>query len=160
MIKNKPRGLRNNNPLNIIRTKSKWLGMINEQTDLRFCQFSDMRWGWRAAFYLLCKVYYGKHKLTTPEQIINRWAPPEDGNNTIRYIEHVCQITGFYTCEHLGDPEKNPAMWMALAWAMARVENGPQPHIDPVPMLQGWRLLWSNVKREDETKTVENDENL
>ena len=159
MIKNKEsRGLRNNNPLNIIRTKSKWVGLCELQEDLRFCQFQDLRWGWRAAFYLLTKVYYGKYNINTVEGIISRWAPDNE-NDTIKYVEYVCKVTGFYSCEVLGSPEKNPAMWMALAYAMAKMENGSHAFIDPVPMLQGWRLLFK-VDKDEESSSVEHDENL
>ena len=33
------RGIRNNNPLNIRRSKDKWQGMKALQTDAQFCQF-------------------------------------------------------------------------------------------------------------------------
>ena len=56
-----PRGIRNNNPLNIRRTKtSSWMGMREEQTDKSFCQFTTLRYRWRAAFMLL-KLYYAQH---------------------------------------------------------------------------------------------------
>ena len=59
----------------------------------------------------------------------------------------------------LGSPEKNPAMWMALAYAMAKMENGSHAFIDPVPMLQGWRLLFK-VDKDDEDTSVDHDDNL
>ena len=54
-----PRGIRNNNPLNIRRTaKDQWKGLRAQQTDASFCQFERMEYGWRAAFYLLTRTYY------------------------------------------------------------------------------------------------------
>ncbi len=50
---NIPRGIRNNNPLNIEHSQSKWQGMAVEQTDKRFVQFKSMTWGIRAAFKTL-----------------------------------------------------------------------------------------------------------
>ena len=47
---NIPRGIRNNNPLNIERSKSKWQGLAEHQRDPRFAQFKSMTWGIRAAF--------------------------------------------------------------------------------------------------------------
>ena len=36
--KQQPRGIRNNNPLNMVRTRrSKWVGMRPQQTDKMFC---------------------------------------------------------------------------------------------------------------------------
>jgi len=104
-------------------------------------------------------VYFGKYNLNTVEGIISRWAPDNE-NDTIKYIGYVVyKVTGFYSCEVLGSPEKNPAMWMALAYAMAKMENGPHAYIDPVPMLQGWRLLFK-MDKDDENTSVDHDENL
>lgn len=53
-----PRGIRNNNPLNIRRTaKDQWQGLRAQQTDANFCQFESLEYGWRAAFYLLTRTY-------------------------------------------------------------------------------------------------------
>ena len=77
MAKNKPRGLRNNNPLNIRITKKqlsgegRWQGMSAAQQDPYFCQFVSMKWGWRAAFVLLTKTYYHIRRLFTIRQIIS-----------------------------------------------------------------------------------------
>ena len=44
-----PRGIRNNNPLNIRRTaKDQWKGLRAQQTDASFCQFESLEYGWRA----------------------------------------------------------------------------------------------------------------
>ena len=50
-----PRGLRNNNPLNIEKTKggNPWRGEIVPSKDSRFAQFTTMAYGYRAAFKLL-----------------------------------------------------------------------------------------------------------
>ena len=59
-----PRGIRNNNPLNIRRTaKDQWKGLRAQQTDASFCQFERLEFGWRAAFYLLTRTYYYKYRL-------------------------------------------------------------------------------------------------
>ena len=52
-----PRGIRNNNPLNIRRSKDQWQGMKKEQTDGAFCQFENLAYGWRASFMLLTRTY-------------------------------------------------------------------------------------------------------
>ena len=103
-----PRGMRNNNPLNIRRGKTPWVGEVqyieriatdksgNEcktrEYDRSFCQFSELKYGWRAAFYILRK-YIEKYKCNTIEKIINRWAPPSE-NNTVNYIALVCRYAG------------------------------------------------------------------
>lgn len=81
------RGIRNNNPANI-RRGCNWQGLAKKQTDKEFCQFVSMTWGVRALLVTL-RTYVVKHKLHTIREIIHRWAPPEDGNATDRYIAYV-----------------------------------------------------------------------
>lgn len=81
------RGIRNNNPANI-RRGCNWKGLAKVQTDKKFCQFTTMTWGVRALLVTL-RTYVVKHHLHTVREIINRWAPPSDGNNTEMYIEFV-----------------------------------------------------------------------
>lgn len=81
------RGIRNNNPANI-RRGCNWKGLTEKQTDREFCQFVTMTWGVRALLVTL-RTYVVKHKLHTIPQIIERWAPPQDGNATNRYIEFI-----------------------------------------------------------------------
>ena len=133
-----PRGIRNNNPLNIRRSKNQWQGMRREQTDPAFCQFETLDWGWRAAFKLLTRTYYHQYRLYTIRTIISRWAPPNE-NNTRVYIENVSRLTGIAPDEPLGIPSDKPARWIALGLAMAIQENG-QTSIDYFAMLRGWSL--------------------
>ena len=81
------RGIRNNNPANI-RRGCNWRGLADKQTDSAFCQFESMVWGVRALLVTL-RTYVVKHKRRTIPQIIERWAPPQDGNDTMRYIKYV-----------------------------------------------------------------------
>lgn len=81
------RGIRNNNPANI-RHGCNWKGLIRQQKDREFCQFVTMTWGVRALLVTL-RTYVVKHHLHTVREIITRWAPPSDGNNTEAYIKFV-----------------------------------------------------------------------
>lgn len=81
------RGIRNNNPANI-RRGCNWKGLAEKQTDKEFCQFVTMTWGVRALLVTL-RTYVRKYHLHTVREIITRWAPPSDGNNTEKYIEFV-----------------------------------------------------------------------
>ena len=85
---NLPRGFRNNNPLNI-RKGSNWKGLAPVQSDKSFCVFSEMRYGIRAALYLLLK-YYSKYHLHTLYNLIHRWAPPFE-NHTMFYCKLVAK---------------------------------------------------------------------
>ena len=163
-----PRGLRNNNPLNIRLSKDKWQGqrppstssvangdslpfvgseshsVIPLKTPVApegkkvFCQFEAMEYGWRAAFRLLCHTYYGKYKLRTIRDIISRWAPPKE-NNTPAYIRYVSDYTGIWPDRELGDPKTHPVQWLMIGFAMAVMENGTA-NINSIPMLKGWEM--------------------
>ena len=134
-----PRGIRNNNPLNIRRTaKDQWKGLRAQQTDASFCQFESLEYGWRAAFYLLTRTYYHKYRLYTIRMIINRWAPPNE-NLTSTYIANVSRLTGILPDEPIGIPSDQQARWMAVGVAMAIQENGTDS-LDYFAMLRGWGL--------------------
>ena len=136
-----PRGIRNNNPLNIRRTgKDQWKGLSKTQNDRGFCQFESMEWGWRAAFYLLTRTYFQKHGLQTIRGIISRWAPPQDHNDTEAYIRNVSRRTGIGPDEPIGIPSEKPSRWMMLGVAMAIQECGTDS-LDWFAMLRGWELL-------------------
>ena len=147
-----PRGIRNNNPLNIRLSKDKWQGQINGKGNIDgnsslsseraggeavFCQFSSMEFGWRAAFVILCKTYYGKYKLRTIRDIVSRWAPAKE-NNTEAYIRHVSDYTGIGPDRDLGDPQTHPTNWLLIGYAMAVMENGKT--LPPIPMIKGFSL--------------------
>ena len=118
-----PRGIRNNNPLNIRRSKDQWKGLSKTQNDRSFCQFETLEYGWRAAFYLLTRTYYHKYRLYTIRMIIQKWAPPHE-NNTEAYISNVSRLAGIPPDEPIGIPMESPARWMMVAAAMAIQENG------------------------------------
>ena len=139
-----PRGIRNNNPLNIRRSaKDQWKGLRAQQTDVAFCQFETMDYGWRAAFYLLTRTYYHRYRLYTIRGIVQKWAPAIE-NNTKVYIANVARLTGIDPDEPLGIPSDKPARWMAVAAAMAIQECGPQP-LDYFALLRGWTLCRDDV---------------
>ena len=138
-----PRGIRNNNPLNIRRGKDQWKGMAEAQNDRAFVQFKSLDYGWRAAFYLLTRTYYHKYRLYTIRMIINKWAPPNE-NLTSTYIENVCRLTGIAPDEPIGIPSDQPQRWMALGVAMAIQENGTDS-LDYFAMLRGWGLCRDDV---------------
>ena len=132
-----PRNIRNNNPLNIRRSKDKWQGLDAKQNDPSSFKFESMAMGWRAAFVILTKTYYHKYRLFTIRKIISRWAPSVE-NDTEAYVKRVSDLTGIDPDEPLGIPSLYPSRWMAVGLAMAIVEGGRQPAV--FPMMQGWTL--------------------
>lgn len=119
MDKRIPRGIRNNNPLNI-RVGSSWRGEVDSPTDKDFEQFISMRWGLRAGFVLL-RRYINRYGLRTIRDIVSRWAPASE-NNTRAYINAVCSLTGRTELEELAFEDVNTMC--NLVWAMAKVETG------------------------------------
>ena len=132
------RGIRNNNPLNIRRSKDQWKGMAEAQSDVAFVQFKSLEYGWRAAFHLLTRTYYHKYRLYTIRTIVSRWAPSNE-NDTKAYVENVSRLTGIAPDEPLGIPSEQPSRWIALGTAMAIQENGASS-LDYFAMLRGWEL--------------------
>ena len=135
-----PRGIRNNNPLNIRLSSDKWQGQVlppRGSGEGAFCQFYSMEYGWRAAFVILCRTYYGKYGLKTIRDIVSRWAPAKE-NNTEAYIRHVSDYTGISPNKVLGSPQEHPTQWLLIGYAMAVVENGKA--LSPVAMLKGFAL--------------------
>lgn len=114
-----PRGIRNNNPLNI-RIGNTWLGERANPTDPAFEEFVTMEYGLRAAFLILRRYIrrYGKNTVTS---IVSTWAPSSE-NNTLRYIDTVCQRTGLLPDEPIQYEDK--VTMCLLVEAMAFVECG------------------------------------
>lgn len=84
-----PRGIRNNNPLNIRKSRDKWLGLSPTQRDTAFFQFTSLVYGYRAAAKLL-QNYQRLHKLYNLNGLIGRWAPASE-NNTKAYVARVAR---------------------------------------------------------------------
>lgn len=113
-----PRGIRNNNALNIedgpfARSQPGYAG-----SDGRFARFATPEQGAAAANALL-DSYQNNHGLNTVAGIVGRWAPSSDGNNVSAYASDVAGRLGI-------DPNAPipPEMRPALIAAMARHENG------------------------------------
>lgn len=115
----KPRGIRNNNPLNI-RIGNTWLGEVPNPTDSDFEQFVSMEYGLRAAFCIL-RRYLRRYGRKTPSMIIKAWAPSSE-NDTQRYIDVVCRRSMISPNEVLIYADKDTMC--RLVKAMAFVECG------------------------------------
>lgn len=113
-----PRGIRNNNPLNIEDGPfAKGLpGYVG--SDGRFAKFEAPDQGVAAANKLL-DIYGTKHGLNTVAGIVGRWAPAGDGNDVSAYAANVAKQMGIDPNAPL-TPEQRPA----LIAAMGQHENG------------------------------------
>ncbi|WP_042373092.1 structural protein P5 [Bacteroides neonati] len=129
------RGLRNNNPGNIRKSKTEWQGEIIPSTDSAFKQFKSMAYGYRAMIKLL-QNYSRLNNCRTIRTMISRWAPPSE-NDTQSYIATVRTLTGM-GADHVVDINDKETM-CRLAAAMSQVENGKRAVMADVEA--GWELL-------------------
>jgi hypothetical protein len=116
--------LRNRNPGNIRRSKHKWQGLAETQTDPDYLQFSESVWGIRALAKVLL-TYDQRHVLRTIEAMISRWAPSTE-NDTEAYIKSVCADSGLDRRAVIDC--RDPHKMLALVKAIIRHENGVQPY--------------------------------
>ncbi|HAP2672854.1 TPA: hypothetical protein P7S55_001492 [Escherichia coli] len=119
------RGIRNNNPGNLEYSKTNpWVGQTGD--DGRFAKFETPEHGIRALGRNL--LSYQRQGIDTVSDIINRWAPPADNNNTDAYIQAVCAQLGVSPDQQLD--ASNPDTLKALCAAIIHHENGNQPYSD------------------------------
>ncbi|MGS3118795.1 hypothetical protein [Escherichia coli] len=119
------RGIRNNNPGNLEYSKTNpWVGQTGD--DGRFAKFETPEHGIRALGRNL--LSYQRQGIDTVSDIINRWAPPSDNNNTDAYIKAVCAKLGVTADQQLD--ASNPDTLKALCAAIIQHENGSQPYSD------------------------------
>ena len=119
------RGIRNNNPGNLEYSKTNpWVGQTGD--DGRFAKFETPEHGIRALGRNL--MSYQRQGIDTVSEIINRWAPPTDKNDTMSYIKAVCEQLGVSADDPID--ASNPDTLKALCAAIIHHENGSQPYSD------------------------------
>ena len=135
-----PRGIRNNNPGNIEFSKrNNWTGQVG--SDGRFAQFSDMKFGIRALTKLLAN--YHKQGNFTVRKIINKYAPSNE-NNTLVYIETVCDKVGIGADEYIVINANLVNGHLArLVGAIIHHENGQD--VKPAELVDGLTLGFSSL---------------
>ena len=122
------RGMRNNNPLNIIKSeKINWQGEVKPSTDPNFAQFET----------------YQKHGCRTIRQIVARWDP--EGPKVIdAYVNTVCKHTGLSPDQQLPPmKEETKVIWCDIVLAMATMECGltVKQQEELVPFIaRGWAM--------------------
>lgn len=112
-----------NNPFNIRYVKNThWRGQIEPKNG--FCQFDNLYHGVRAWMYLMCVSYLRHDRDMTLSQMIERYAPASDGNNTFSY---QCQVYRYLRCAPntpLRDIVANDKLLIRLGHIMSIVETG------------------------------------
>ena len=129
---NLPRGIRNNNPGNILVNPGfAWRGQTGVDSD-GYLLFSAPVYGLRA-ICILWVNYREYHGCVTIRDYISRWAPPVS-NNTEAYIRFVCSCLGIGPNEAVDIH----ACSKSILEAIVTFENGEQPYSD--------RLLYHAIR--------------
>lgn len=114
-----PRGVRNNNPGNLVKTNINWQGKKQVSSDPRFEQFVNLTFGIRAKLRdILNDINKG---LNTIPKLITEFAPPHE-NNTNAYIAYVLQQTKLSNSDDLR--KLNRQQLVDLSWSIIVYENG------------------------------------
>lgn len=113
-----PRGIRNNNPFNLVKTAIPWKGKVQGQ-DQRFETFKSVQYGIRAGLLDLLNDYQeGKN---TIQKLLLEFAPPSE-NQTNLYIQFVSSKLNLSPSAPL-----NVSDIPDLAKSIIEYENGPNP---------------------------------
>ena len=129
------RGLRNNNPGNIRRSKIRYEGEVRPSRDREFKEFSSMAYGYRAMFVLL-HSYNRRYGLNSIRGMLNRYAPPTE-NFTEGYIRFVASRTGIDANTIINTLCERDMV--AIVRAMSEIENGTPAILEDVEL--GWKLF-------------------
>lgn len=131
---NATRGERNNNPGNIVKSSSPWMGKI-AGNDSRFETFDTPQNGIRALAKLISN--YINSGIDTIDEIIARYAPSNE-NNTTAYQSAVSRTTGFPRTMPLTD---SPEIVASLVNAIILHENGRNIYASSGIMDQGISMV-------------------
>ena len=135
-MQNLPRGLRNNNPLNIRISSTPWQGKITENTDGAFEQFISLEFGLRAGLVNI-RTYIKRDRLDTISVIIPKWAPALDGNDVRAYVRLVSDKSSVPATRRLSYNDRFELC--RIVWAMAWVECGQEISFEAVE--KAWALI-------------------
>lgn len=131
----KARGIRNNNPGNLVKTNDAWKGKVphTQNTDSYFEQFIAPEWGIRAMLIDI-RGDITKKGQNTVRKLITSYAPPKTAgkgflynNNTAAYIAVVANAIGKSPDSLLTTND-----YLPLIKAIIKHENGVQPYSDEV----------------------------
>lgn len=130
-----PRGIRNNNPGNIIRSNSQWRGLATpaqmtdaQRVENRFCVFVNPVWGIRAMAILLSR--YAERGARSVFDFISTWAPSHE-NKTRNYADFVAKslnVNALHDHVNITEDEVLRGFIESIIW----MENGSQPYADEI----------------------------
>lgn len=114
------RAIKNNNPGNIRKSKEKWEGLAETQTDDNFFTFQTPEDGLRAMTKVL-QTYKNRHDIDTIDGVIARWAPPSE-NDIEDYADFVAAKMGVAAADKID--LSDPGTLLLLIKAMTLMETG------------------------------------
>nr|WP_232471936.1 virion protein [Vibrio gazogenes] len=114
-----PRGVRNNNPLNIRDSANDWEGKSGFNRDKEFEEFKHPVYGFRAGARILRS--YSRQGYKTLSQMIYRFAPDNE-NDTALYVQQISQWTGLEPNQTVNVNDNDQLA--RLLYAMSRKEVG------------------------------------
>jgi hypothetical protein len=135
------RGLRNNNPGNLVKTRLTWVGKLQKGNDSRFEQFEALKYGIRAQMMdVINDIKKGKNTLT---KLIHEYAPSFE-NDTTGYINNVAKSVNIKPNEVIKTIDTK--FILSLSRAIYKVELGKY-HVDITDsdIKDGFNLLPSNL---------------
>tara|TARA_R110000744_G_scaffold69739_3_gene141422 strand:+ start:998 stop:1474 length:477 start_codon:yes stop_codon:yes gene_type:complete len=105
------RGMRNKNPMNVVKTNIAWDGKVTGD-DATFETFKTHSYGIRAGAKLLVN-YQALYGINTVRGLISRYAPAHE-NPTDAYIQSVASAAGVGADESINVKEKLPLLVKAI----------------------------------------------
>lgn len=128
------RGVRNNNPFNVIKSSSRWLGLKPKYqcNDPVFCEFVEMKYGIRCGLVLLRK-YIQVYHLSDVRSIISRFAPPKENDTEayIKFVEDSMCSDGYISYGIVFGTDKFFSMCLAILRFESKFHTTPQ-YLDAV----------------------------
>lgn len=119
------RGLKNNNPFNMNRTLTMWLGEV-QGDDERFASFKTLEYGIRAGLINLYNGYFSNR--LTVRRIVMKYSPPQD-NKSKEDPDGMISVEGYIKTivkrSGVGSEEiVSKGSWLKVAEAILYHENG------------------------------------
>lgn len=147
------RGIRNNNPGNIVKSGTAWAGKVPHELneDRRFEKFETMHHGVLAVIRLLW-TYYSKRGLRSVHDIMARYAPSHE-NDTSGYVRWVSRQVGIHPKATLSWTEKRVK---PLVTAILRKESGYK--LTDEDWSKAWALTQWGVQKKSPLKLLEDNQ--
>ena len=136
----KPRGIQNNNPLNIKREGQFMVGEIKSDKDYPYCLFDKMRYGWYAAFKYLFWSYQNGN--TTYRQLVRDMYPADDGYKPNAILSKMREISTADYDKTLPSPDGNATSWLILGLEICYGLHGTGDFEHFEDMVTGWAMAW------------------